>query len=76
MVRKDIAWLDGKDAKGKFVLQIFYKSGKSAYMKNQSMETLEQYANLLSTCPDVVDTVIYNPDGEKVIYTLRYVEAA
>jgi len=63
----DVRWLDGKDCNGQFVLEIHYKHGGQAYMKNTSQEKIEFYYGLLQGCPEVLGAVIYNPAGEPVV---------
>lgn len=68
-----VQWFDGKNAQGKFVLELTYQSGGTAYIKNADIDVLCHYWRLLKDCPEVVDGIIYNPTGEKVEYTLREV---
>ena len=62
----DVKWLDGKNANGHYILEMFYKNGSRAYMKNKSREKIDFYYNLLADCPDVLRGVIYTPAGEEV----------
>ena len=61
----DVCWLDGGGCHGHFVLEMHYKNGGRAYMKNTSQERIEFYYGLLQGCPEVLGAVIYNPAGDE-----------
>ena len=63
----DVQWFDNKDCQGHFVLEMNYKNGGRAYMKNESKEKIEFYYGLLQDCPDVLTAVIYNPAGKPLV---------
>jgi hypothetical protein len=62
----DIRWMDGQAANGKFVLKMVYANGGTAYLKNDSYSGIVHYYNLLQDCPEIVNALILNPDGQPV----------
>lgn len=62
----NINWIDGKDASGKYIIEVVYASGTRSYMKNESYETICYYQDIFVTCPGVVGTNIFSPNGDKI----------
>jgi len=57
----NIAWLDGKDANGKFILEILFSNGKTGYLKNSNLEVLNDYQRIFRSATDIVKMTIYDP---------------
>jgi len=64
---ENIQWLDGKDAKGKFVLEIEYANRSKGYLKNESEHRINEYYKMLQDCPEVAQLTIYNPNESIVV---------
>lgn len=75
-MRNDINWLDGKDAKGKFILEINFQNGGTGFLKNNDVEKLNHYVEVLFSSPEVMCMTIYNPEGVVVSSKPKYRAAA
>lgn len=64
---EDIRWLDGKDAKGKFVLEIEYANRSKGYLKNENLGQIKEYYKMLQGCPEVAQLTIYSPEESIVV---------
>lgn len=64
---KNIQWLDGKSAAGKFILEIEYANGSKCYLKNESKHRINEYYKMIQDCPEVAQLTIYNPE-ESIIF--------
>jgi hypothetical protein len=63
----DIRWLDGKDSVGKFVMKMNYANGSVAYMKNESLDRIKHYHDLVAKMPEIVEAIVYDPQGKAVL---------
>jgi hypothetical protein len=61
----DIAWLDGKDAKGQYILEIDFANGGKGYIKNPSLEKITHYYNTLFD-ENCTKMTIWTPDNKVV----------
>jgi len=62
----DIKWLDGQDAKGKFILEMLFANGGTGYLKNDSYEAICKHYEVLWDSPEVVSMTLYHPNGKVV----------
>lgn len=71
----NITWLDGEDAVGQFVMKMNYVNGSCAYMKNESLDRIKQYHDLLSKMPEIAEAIVFDPQG-KIVLKRAYQQAA
>jgi hypothetical protein len=76
MNMNDIRWLDGKNATGKFILEMGFANGSKSYLKNESYDKILHYYNILWDCPECVSMTIFNPQTEQIASKFKYSEAA
>lgn len=62
----DVNWLDGKSACGKYVLEIVFSNNTKGYIKNESLDRIIHYQNLMNTDSGVTSTVIHDYYYDKV----------
>jgi hypothetical protein len=62
----DIKWLDGKDATGKFVLEMSFANGGTSYLKNESYDQVCNWYDTLWGSPEVVSMTLFNASGKVV----------
>lgn len=53
-----IKWLDKQQANNKYVLEITFIDGGKGYLKNDSLEKINHYQNLMNNSKDVERTEI------------------
>jgi hypothetical protein len=63
---KDIKWHDGKNANGKYVLEIIFNNGSTGYLKNENYEKISEQYSVLFDCPTVAGMTLYNSDGKAI----------
>lgn len=63
----DIHWLDGKDAVGKYIMEVIYTNGNRSYMKNESFSAISEYRSIILTGGDVASATIFSPAGEAIV---------
>jgi hypothetical protein len=66
MVMKNVKWLDGADAVGKYILEISFNDGGTGYLKNENYEKITHYYTLFFDCDHVVGMTLYNADGKAI----------
>jgi len=63
---KNVKWLDGADAVGKYVLEFYFEDGGTGYLKNESYEQITHWYKLFFECDHVVGMTLYNAAGESI----------
>ena len=62
----DIKWFDGKDAKGKFILEMNFANGGKSYLKNESYEQVCHWYDVLWGSPELIAMTLFNTEGKVV----------
>ena len=56
-----IQWLDGESADGMFILEIMFKDGKIGYIKNKSLEVINNYKKIFKNYPEILEMNVNYP---------------
>lgn len=73
---QDIKWLDGKNAAGKYVLEIIFVNGGKGYLKNEKYETISEQYRVLFDSPEVAGMTLYHINGKPICTKSKTATAA
>lgn len=71
----NIAWLDGKDADGKFILEINFAGGGKSYLKNDE-SGINRHYEFFWSMDEIVGMTIYSPQRQIVRSKFKEIAAA
>lgn len=59
----NVRWLDGKDAKDQYILEVRHKNGSVGFLKNYSLEKLCEYRDIFQKYEDWAGFIIHAPNS-------------
>lgn len=63
---KDIKWLDGGNANGKYILELNFQDGGTGYLKNTDINKIREQMRVLYDSPELVGATLYCPVGKVI----------